>query len=338
MKISQYSLLTLRQLQCKLPVALMATLGFALTPLLSRSPSAFSSARSSWVSSAPSSHAPAARPSHRAAIVAADKSLGLPAELGKLVDRFAAVPDAKLRYQQLLFYAKNLPPMDASLKTEENRVRGCTSVVHVHVVVDDEQSVKIEADSDAQLTKGLVALLVNGLSGCTLEEVLAVDPAFIVASGLSVSLTPSRNNGFVNMVAKIKEKLVALRDGASVDEATENEGEASSNEEIADRPMYTSMLRKMRALQPTELDIKDDSHLHRGHRGMDGRSSEESHFRLHIVADAFDGMSLVKRHRLVFTMLAEEMEHIHALNIEAWTTAEAADKSAKKAAAKAARE
>jgi BolA-like protein 1 len=276
-----------------------------------------------------------------ARIVAADAALKLPTELERLVDRFSSVPDTKLRYQQLLFFAQKLPPMDPALKTDANRVRGCTSVVHVHVQLDENKNVLIAADSDAQLTKGLVALLVNGLNGCTAEEVLAIDPSFIVASGLSVSLTPSRNNGFINMVSKIKEKVSILRDneapgGLTVDAqpaAASRESLATAAAEAAQpvRPVYSAIVRKLSTLSPSTLEVKDTSHMHARHAATSvlaskGRS-KESHFVVRIVSEEFNGMNLVSRHRLVYDLLAEEMNQAHALSLETWTLAEAAKQS-----------
>jgi BolA-like protein 1 len=275
-----------------------------------------------------------------AVVVAADAALKLPTELERLVDTFASVPDTKLRYQQLLFFAQKLPQMDPALKTDGNRVRGCTSVVHVHVRLDENNCVQIAADSDAQLTKGLVALLVNGLNGCTAEEVLRVDPSFIVASGLSVSLTPSRNNGFINMVAKIKEKVAVLRDegitsgGNTIMEPNtplSQNPDAPIPNANSEKVVYSAIVRKLSTLTPTELNVKDTSHLHARHAAMDvlasrGRSME-SHFVVRIVSAKFEGMNLVSRHRMVFDILSEEMNQAHALSLEAWTPAEALKKA-----------
>lgn len=94
-------------------------------------------------------------------------TLGLTAELRKLTDAFERIGDDQLRYKQLLYMASNgLEPMPDTLKTDENKVLGCLSTVHVHATsAKDEESgktlISYTGDSDGLLTKGLVALLVR---------------------------------------------------------------------------------------------------------------------------------------------------------------------------------
>ena len=85
-------------------------------------------------------------------------------------------------------------------------------VLQVWVVpeVRDDGKVYWRADSDSQLTKGLAALLVLGLSGCTAAEILSLQPTFIEMLGLKQSLTPSRNNGFLNMFLKMQKLTLGL--------------------------------------------------------------------------------------------------------------------------------
>lgn len=134
----------------------------------------------------------------------------MPGGLAKIVGAFQMVPDPMARYKQLLFYATKLPALDDSHKVAENKVEGCVSQVWVVVSLDDDKRLKLEADSDSQLTKGLAALLCKGLAGATPEEVVGMEPDFIEQLGLKQSLTPSRSNGFLNMFRLIQRKAGAL--------------------------------------------------------------------------------------------------------------------------------
>ena len=145
------------------------------------------------------------------------ESLGLTPELAKITNAFQAIGDDKLRYKQLLFMANQLTPMDPANMTPENKVPGCLSTVYVEGTLETndqgEQVVNFTGDSDGLLTKGLVALLVRGLSGCTTQAIQKVDPAFIKKAGISTSLTPGRNNGFLNMLATMKKKICGSMSG-----------------------------------------------------------------------------------------------------------------------------
>ena len=111
--------------------------------------------------------------------------------------------------------------MDEAL-AEENRVPGCLSVVHAR---DARRRPDTVRRTDAQLTKALVALLVNGLSGCTNEQIQKVDPSFIQEAGLAQSLTPGRNNGFVNMLALMKKRAVENLPSSDNPPSSDNEAE-----------------------------------------------------------------------------------------------------------------
>ena len=133
----------------------------------------------------------------------------LPSKLAKIVDRFKRRSNPKQKYEQLLWYAKKLPPMPESAKTEENKVKGCVSQVHITASLEDGK-VFYQGDSDAQLVKGLVAFLIEGLNELPPEEIIKVEPNFIEDTGLKVSLTPSRSNGFFNIFQMMKKKALGF--------------------------------------------------------------------------------------------------------------------------------
>lgn len=158
------------------------------------------------------------RPERRGALLrlrtqAAQASTSMPAPLKGLIAAFSAVPDPMLRYKQLLHFAEKLEPLSAEHHTPENKVEGCVSQVWVRGTLQGDGTVAFEAESDSQLTKGLAALLVRGLSGATPDAITALDPSFIEDLGLQQSLTPSRNNGFLNMLLKMQKIAQGLGEG-----------------------------------------------------------------------------------------------------------------------------
>ncbi|KAJ6818391.1 putative sufE-like protein 1, chloroplastic/mitochondrial [Iris pallida] len=238
--------------------------------------------------------------------IRAESRTSLPSKLQSMVDLFQSVPDSKLKYRQLLDYGSRLPPYPPEFRTDAHRVRGCVSQVWIRAYPDpaDPSRVRFDADSDSQLTKGLAALLVNGLSGETPSAVASVSPDFVSLLGLSQSLTPSRNNGFLNMLRTMQQEALKLAAPAG-----------TRKERIRER--------LERSLSPAELEVEDVSHLHAGHAGVGGSSGGESHFNVRVVSEGFRDMSLVERHRLVYDILRDELESgLHALSIVAKTPEE----------------
>lgn len=134
----------------------------------------------------------------------------LPPALEQIVQRFQRVTDPKQRYEQLLSLAKRLEALPDAEKTPENKVSGCVSQVYITADLVDGK-VKYQGDSDSQLVKGLVALLIKGLNDSSPTEILQVKPDFIQATGLNVSLTPSRANGFYNIFRMMQQKAYQFK-------------------------------------------------------------------------------------------------------------------------------
>lgn len=138
----------------------------------------------------------------------------LPPKLAKIVARFQRRSDPKQKYEQLLWYAKKLPAMPEAAKNENNKVKGCVSQVYITANLENGK-VSYQGDSDAQLVKGLVAFLIEGLNDLTPTEIIQIEPDFIEDTGLKVSLTPSRANGFFNIFQMMKNKALGFNLAAS---------------------------------------------------------------------------------------------------------------------------
>ncbi|MFM8604412.1 MAG: SufE family protein, partial [Cyanobium sp.] len=105
--------------------------------------------------------------------------------------------------------AKKLDPLPDELRQEAFKVKGCVSQVYVMGSLNNGK-LHWQGDSDAQITKGLLALLIEGLEGLSPAEAAAIDPAFLAATGLQASLTPSRANGFLNIFRMMQAQAAGL--------------------------------------------------------------------------------------------------------------------------------
>lgn len=131
-------------------------------------------------------------------------------DLQRIVSRFQKAKTSRHKYELLLAYAKRLPPFPEEERTDKNLVRGCASRVWLATHFQDGR-LSIQGDADAQLVKGLVAVLVEGLSGLSPEVILQTSLGFVEEMGLNFSLSPSRNNGFVNMFSLLQQRALAFQ-------------------------------------------------------------------------------------------------------------------------------
>ena len=124
-------------------------------------------------------------------------------KLFKLVEKLKNAEDPKRKYEFILWLGKNLKVPDNSILIPENKVQGCVSEVFVKASFQ-EGKLYWEGYSDALITKGLLAFLINGMNYLTPKEVVSINNKFIEDTGLKASLTPSRSNGFLNILLKMQ--------------------------------------------------------------------------------------------------------------------------------------
>lgn len=133
----------------------------------------------------------------------------------EVVEVFSDFDDWMDKYQMLIDLGNDLETLDDKYKTEQNLIDGCQSRVWVQCDYTDGKLV-FTADSDALIVKGIIALLIQVLSGHTPKEILDADLYFIDKIGLRDHLSPTRSNGLLAMVKQIKAYALAY-------EAKENE-------------------------------------------------------------------------------------------------------------------
>ena len=130
-------------------------------------------------------------------------------KLDQIVDRLKGTADPKRRYEYVLWLAKKLQPLPEEFRNDAFKVKGCVSQVYV-VGELVEGKLHWQGDSDAAITKGLLALLIEGLEGLEPAAAAGIDPAFLSETGLQASLTPSRANGFLNILKTMQAQAAAL--------------------------------------------------------------------------------------------------------------------------------
>lgn len=124
--------------------------------------------------------------------------------LDKRFNQFKKITDKDKRFERIIELGKKLTNFPEELKTEENQVHGCASLVYI-VGQKIDGLMQYNGWSNSHLVKGLVALLVEGMNNNSPQDVMNINPAFIEDMGISQTLTASRANGFINAFNLMKE-------------------------------------------------------------------------------------------------------------------------------------
>lgn len=127
----------------------------------------------------------------------------------EIIEEFSEFTEWMDKYQMLIDLGNDLDGLDAEYKNEQNLIDGCQSRVWLQCDIKDGKLV-FTADSDALITKGIIALLIRVVSGHTPKEILDTDLYFIERIGLHQHLSPTRSNGLLSMVKKIKAYALAF--------------------------------------------------------------------------------------------------------------------------------
>jgi len=127
-----------------------------------------------------------------------------------IIDEFSMFDDWMQKYEYMIDLGKTLPLIDASHKSDEKLIKGCQSKVWLHSQVEDGKVI-FTADSDAIITKGIVAILIRVFSNESPEAIVEAKLDFIDEIGLKEHLSPTRANGLVSMIKQMKLYAVAYQ-------------------------------------------------------------------------------------------------------------------------------
>ena len=127
----------------------------------------------------------------------------------RIIEEFAVFDEWLDKYEYLIELSDTLPAIDPQRRTDEYVIKGCQSRVWVDARVEEGKAL-FSADSDAIITKGIIALLIRVLNGRTPQEIIDTELYFIDAIGLSENLSPTRSNGLLAMIKQMKMYAVAF--------------------------------------------------------------------------------------------------------------------------------
>ena len=128
----------------------------------------------------------------------------------EIIDEFSMFDNWEDRYQYMIDLGKTLPLIDAQYKDDDHIIKGCQSKVWVHADMDDDK-VKFTADSDAIITKGIIAILIRVFSNQHPKAIIEANTDFIDKIGLKEHLSPTRANGLVSMIKQLKMYAIAYQ-------------------------------------------------------------------------------------------------------------------------------
>lgn len=128
----------------------------------------------------------------------------------EIVEEFSMFEDWMQRYEYMIELGKSLPLIGPQFKTDDYIIKGCQSKVWVHADLEDDKLV-FTADSDAIITKGIIAILIRVFSHQHPDAILNADTSFIDKIGLKEHLSPTRANGLVSMIKQLKMYAIAFK-------------------------------------------------------------------------------------------------------------------------------
>ena len=128
----------------------------------------------------------------------------------EIIEEFAMFEDWMQRYEYMIDLGKKLPLIAPEFKTDDNIIKGCQSKVWVHAELKETQ-LEFTADSDAIITKGIIAILIRTFSNQHPKDILDANTDFIDQIGLKEHLSPTRANGLVSMIKQIKMYAIAFQ-------------------------------------------------------------------------------------------------------------------------------